>query len=164
MMDDHERLACAIRVRNDLFRLGAGQESLDVADDLVDELRPMADEGPVNAIVGWVAAGAFVLLLGALLLFASSCVPQAARAPLKQVDEHVQAACNGLAQLLAGQAGSPEVDKIVAATCAAEGMTRTLREMLLSQQIEAARAAGVFVPSVNSAVFEEDAGAIQAAE
>lgn len=81
--------------------------------------------------------------------------------PLRQVDEHVQAACNGLAQLLAAQAGSADVDAIVAATCAAEGMTRTLREMLLSQQIEAARAKGVFVPNVNSGAFE-DAGAAAA--
>lgn len=161
MLDERERLACAVRVRNDLFRLGAGRESLDVADDLIDELRPQAQEP--NAIVGWVAAGAFVVLLGLLLLFAQGCLPQAAKAPLRVIDDHVEAACAGLAQQLAQQAGSPDEAKIVATTCAAEGFTRTLRELLLSQQIEAARAAGVFVPSVNSGAFE-DAGATQAAE
>jgi hypothetical protein len=164
MLNERERLACAVRVRNDLFRLGAGRESLDVADDLIDELRPQADDP--NAIVGWVAAGAFVALLGLLLLFASGCTQQQgqdAKTALQAVDGHVQAACTGLAKQLALQAGSADADKIVATTCAVEGFARTFREMLLSQQIEAARAAGVFVPSVNSGAFE-DAGATQAAE
>lgn len=100
-------------------------------------------------------------LFGALAATSSSCVPQTAKAPLRQVDEHVQAACEGLAQLLATQAGSPDAERIEAASCAVEGMTRTLREMLLSQQIEAARAKGVFVPAVNSGAFED---AAQAAE
>lgn len=81
-----------------------------------------------------------------------------ARTALEVVDGHVQAACAGLAQQLAQQAGSPDAAKIVAATCAVDRVRRTMQELLLSEQIEAARAAGVFVPSVNSAAFE-DAGA-----
>lgn len=165
MLEQRESLARAIRVRNDLWRLGAGRESLEVADDLVDDLRPLKAE-PESSVVGWLAAGVLALLMGALLLFANGCTRQQgqeAKDALAVVDGHVQAACTGLAQQLAQQAGSPDASKIVAASCAVEGFTRTLREMLLSQQIEAARAKGVFVPNVNSGAFE-DAGAAQAAE
>ena len=84
-----------------------------------------------------------------------------AKTALAAVDSHVAAACAGLAQQLAQQAGSPDVSKIVGTTCAVDSVLRTMRELLLSQQIEAARAAGVFVPAVNSGAFE-DAGAAAA--
>lgn len=170
-MDDRETLACAVRVRNDLVRLGASDESIGIAEDLICELTPEVGQmlPPPNegGVVGWVATGAFVLLLGALLLFANGCTRQQgqdAKDALEVVDGHVEAACAGLARQLAQQAGSPDAAKIVATSCAVEGFTRTIREMLLSQQIEAARRAGVFVPAVNSGAFEDDAGAPQAAE
>lgn len=104
--------------------------------------------------------------LGLAALVFLGCTAQQgrdAKTALQVVDGHVQAACEGLAQQLAQQSGSSEAQSIVAASCAVEGFTRTLREMLLSQQIEAARANGVLVPSVNSGAFE-DSGATQAAE
>lgn len=111
---------------------------------------------------------ALILAVAAALGFAevTGCTAQQgreAKTALQVVDGHVQAACEGLAQQLAQQSGSSDAQRIVAASCAVEGFTRTLREMLLSQQIEAARAKGVLVPSVNSGAFE-GAGAVQAAE
>lgn len=103
-------------------------------------------------------------LFGAVVATSVACTAQQgrdAKTALQVVDGHVEAACAGLARQLALQSGSPDASKIVAASCAVEGFTRTLREMLLSQQIEAARAKGVFVPSINSGAFED---APQAAE
>jgi len=82
--------------------------------------------------------------------------PLTAKDTLKLVDAGVQQACMGLAQSLAARAGA-DADKVIRATCAAEGFTRSLREMLLSQQIEAAKAAGVVVPDINSGHLEDEA-------
>lgn len=75
---------------------------------------------------------------------------------LRQVDEHVQLACEGLAQALAEQSGA-DAKRIIAATCAVENITRTMRELLLSTQIDAAQRSGVAVPDVNSAALERSA-------
>lgn len=74
---------------------------------------------------------------------------------LRQVDEHVQLACEGLAQALAERSGA-DAKRIIATTCAVEGLTRTMREMLLSAQIEAAKRAGVAVPQVTSDALQAD--------
>ena len=95
-----------------------------------------------------------LLLTLPLALTLASCVPQPAKAPLRKVDDAVQLACEGMAQLLAERAGS-DVQRVVATSCAVEAVTRTMRELLLSEQIRAARAAGVAVPNINSARFEE---------
>lgn len=90
-----------------------------------------------------------------------ACIPQTAKSPLKAADAALVLACEGIAQSLADRSGA-DAQRIVAATCAVEGFTRTLREMLLSQQLEAARAAGVAVPAITSdhlepSPFEEGA-------
>lgn len=81
------------------------------------------------------------------------CLPQEAKAPLRAVDEQLQLACEGLAQALAERSGA-DAKRIVAASCLMEGFTRTLREQLLSQQLDAARRAGVAVPAINSGHLE----------
>jgi len=94
-----------------------------------------------------------------------AAVPESvtAKTALRAVDDSVEFACRGLAQQLAKKGGA-EADKVIAATCAVEGFTRSLREMLLSQQIEAAKAAGVAVPDINSGALEDDAGVALPAE
>lgn len=72
---------------------------------------------------------------------------------LRAIDEHVQLACEGLAQALAQQSGA-DAQRIVETTCAIEAVTRTMRELLLSKQIEAAKRAGVLVPNINSGQLE----------
>jgi hypothetical protein len=74
---------------------------------------------------------------------------------LRQVDEHVQLACEGLAQALAQRSGA-DAQKIIATTCAVENITRTMRELLLSAQINAAKRSGVAVPDVDSSALEPD--------
>jgi len=102
------------------------------------------------------------VLAVAVALGALSCArgagqpPTTAKDALRAVDAGVEAACRGLAQSLAAKSGA-DAERIVDATCAAEGFTRSLREMLLSQQIEAARRAGVAVPDLNSGALEDDA-------
>lgn len=105
------------------------------------------------------------LSLLALSLAAASCAaveelpPLTPKTTLQLVDAGVETACRGLAQRLAAKGGA-DARAIIDATCAVEGFTRSFREMLLSQQIEAARRAGVEVPDVNSGAFEdEDAAA-----
>lgn len=93
-----------------------------------------------------------------------ACGPSASVKPiLRQVDEHVQLACEGLAQALADKSGA-DARRIIATTCAVENITRTMRELLLSQQIDAAKRAGVAVPEVNSAALEPDPYQTQDAE
>lgn len=103
---------------------------------------------------------AFVLACATALgfSFTSGCTAQQGRdvkTALQAADQGVRLACEGLAQSLAESAGA-DAQKIIAATCAVEGVTRTMRELLLSQQIEAAKAAGVLVPNVNSGHLERD--------
>jgi hypothetical protein len=74
---------------------------------------------------------------------------------LRQVDQHVQLACQGLAQALAERSGA-DAQRIIATTCAVENITRTMRELLLSVQINQAQRAGVAVPDVSSASLEAD--------
>jgi hypothetical protein len=74
---------------------------------------------------------------------------------LQQVDEHVQLACEGLAQALGERAGV-DVPRVIRASCAVEGVARTMRELLLSQQLDAAKAAGVAVPAIDSGALEPD--------
>ena len=88
-----------------------------------------------------------------LLIMMPGCA--SAKPILRQVDEHVQLACEGLAQALAERSGA-DAQRIIATTCAIENITRTMRELLLSQQIEAAKRAGVAVPSVTSDLLEAD--------
>jgi hypothetical protein len=101
------------------------------------------------------------LLVGvciALLVIMPGCGPSAGsqvKPILRQVDEHVQLACEGLAQALAERSGA-DASRIIATSCAIEAITRGMRELLLSQQIEAAKAAGVAVPNINSAALEPD--------
>lgn len=86
-----------------------------------------------------------------------ACGPSAGQVKpiLRQVDEHVQLACEGLAQALAERSGA-DAKRIIATTCAVENITRTMRELLLSEQINAAKRSGVPVPDVNSAALEPD--------
>lgn len=104
-------------------------------------------------------------LLVALSWACLSCAGGAAQVKpiLRQVDEHVQLACEGLAQALAERAGA-DAERIIATTCAVENITRTMRELLLSEQINAAKRSGVPVPEVNSAALEQAAGPSVAAE
>lgn len=96
--------------------------------------------------------------------FLVGCGPSAGVKPiLRQVDEHVQLACEGLAQALAERSGA-DAQRIIATTCAIEGITRTMRELLLSEQLGAARRAGVAVPEVNSGALEPDPYTTQDAE
>lgn len=85
------------------------------------------------------------------------------KAPLRQADEALQTACQGMAQSIAERSGA-DAQRIVATTCAVEGFTRTLREMLLSQQLEAAKAAGVAVPDVTSDHLEPEPAEYRDAE
>lgn len=107
-----------------------------------------------------------------VLLFALSCLvgtgigaacrPSApAKTALRAIDYQLQLACQGLAQQLAAKSGA-SAEQIVAKTCAVEGFTRTLRESLLSQQINEAKANGVAVPDINSGALEDDAEALPA--
>jgi len=102
------------------------------------------------------------VLAVAAIAGALSCAAEAAGPPvsprdaLRAVDAGVDAACRGLAQQLAARSGA-DAERIVSATCAAEGFTRSFRELLLSQQIEAAKRAGVAVPDINSAELEDAA-------
>lgn len=97
-------------------------------------------------------------------LVLASCGPSAASKPiLRQVDQHVQLACEGLAQAVAEQSGA-DAKRIIATTCAVESITRTMREMLLSQQIDAAQRAGVAVPAVTSDTLEVGPADFQDAE
>ncbi len=116
------------------------------------------------AFIALISIASFIV--GACLMTLASCSPAASgqvKPILRQVDEHVQLACEGLAQALAERSGA-DVQRIVATTCAVEGVTRLMRELLLSQQIEAAKAAGVAVPSINSGSLEPDPYRTQDAE
>lgn len=76
-------------------------------------------------------------------------LPPTVKAPLQEVDAAIQTACEGMAQALALSSGA-DAQRIVAASCLVEGFTRGLRERLLSEQLNAAKAAGVAVPDVTS--------------
>lgn len=89
----------------------------------------------------------------AVLLSGLSCA--AAKPSLRTADLLVRQACEGLAQAVAARTGA-DAERIVAATCAVEGVTRTMREMLLAAQIEAAKASGVPVPDINSGFLERE--------
>lgn len=100
-----------------------------------------------------------------VLLFVAACGGGLLNAPpktaLRVVDQSLQSACRGLAQRLAAKGGAT-AEEIARATCEAEGFTRTFREYLLSQQIQAAKRAGVPVPDVNSGEFEDEDAALPA--
>ena len=115
------------------------------------------------AVVTSVALTTLMLFICiALLCIMPGCGPSARMKPiLRHVDEHVQLACEGLAQALAQRSGA-DAQRIIATTCAVENITRTMRELLLSQQIDAARRAGVAVPLVTSDVLEPDPFGVEA--
>lgn len=99
-----------------------------------------------------------LVVVCALLALAklSGCGPSAGsqvKPILRGVDQHVQLACQGLAQALAERSGA-DAQRIIATTCAVEHITRTMRELLLSVQINQAQRAGVAVPDVSSASLE----------
>jgi hypothetical protein len=98
-----------------------------------------------------------VIMCIALLCIMPGCGPSAGQVKpiLRTVDQHVQLACQGLAQALAERSGA-DAQRIIATTCAVEGITRTMRELLLSVQINQAQRAGVAVPDVSSASLEAD--------
>lgn len=101
-----------------------------------------------------------------LLAVMSGCSPAAnaeVKSTLRVVDEHVQLACEGLAQSLAERSGA-DAQRIIATSCAVERVTRLMRELLLSEQIEAAKRAGVAVPDINSGTLESDPNQTQDAE
>jgi uncharacterized membrane protein affecting hemolysin expression len=101
-----------------------------------------------------------------LLMFMPGCSPAAnaqVKPILRAVDEHVQLACEGLAQSLAERSGA-DAQRIIATSCAVERVTRLMRELLLSEQIEAAKAAGVAVPDINSGQLENEPYQMQDAE
>lgn len=95
------------------------------------------------------------VLLGAVLLLAVVGCGASTKPVLRSVDEHVQLACEGLAQALAERAGA-DAQRIIGATCAVEAITRTMRERLLSEQLDAASRAGVAVPQVTSEALEPE--------
>lgn len=119
------------------------------------------------AVVTAVALSTLVVICSILaVLMLPGCGPAAnaqVKPILRQVDEHVQLACQGLAQALGERSGA-DVQRIIATSCAVEGVTRLMRELLLSQQIEAAKAAGVAVPEINSGSLEPDPYRTQDAE
>ena len=94
-----------------------------------------------------------LLVLG--VWFTVGCVAgcAAAKPPLQAVDASLTLACQGMAQALAARSGV-NASQLVEKTCAVESFTRTLREMLLSQQLQEAKAAGVLVPDINSGALE----------
>jgi hypothetical protein len=109
------------------------------------------------AVVTAVALSTLVVVCSLLALIAlPGCGPAANAKPiLRQVDEHVQLACEGLAQALGERSGA-DVKRIIATSCAVEGVTRLMRELLLSEQIRASTRAGVAVPVINSGALEPD--------
>lgn len=110
-----------------------------------------------------VAALLSTFVVGVCLSLLLAGCGAASKPILRQVDEHVQLACEGLAQALAERSGA-DASRIIATTCAVEGITRTMRELLFSQQLEAAKRAGVSVPEINSAALEPDPYQSQDAE
>jgi len=116
-------------------------------------------------VVTVTALSTVVIAACAFALFTSfGCGPSARVKPiLRHVDEHVQLACQGLAQALAERSGA-DAARIIATTCAVENITRTMRELLLSVQISQAQRAGVAVPDVTSASLEAGPPEAQAAE
>jgi hypothetical protein len=91
--------------------------------------------------------------------FAVGCA--SVKPPLQAVDGALVIACEGMAQAVARKSGA-DATRIVEKTCAVEGFTRTMRELLLSAQIEAARAEGVLMPSINTGALEDEAPAVPA--
>jgi len=94
-----------------------------------------------------------------LLLLLTVCLTACAGSQplLRQVDDSLVFACEVLAQQLAARSNA-DAKAIIATSCAVEGFTRTLRETMLSQQLQAAQAAGVAVPDISSGALEDDAG------
>jgi hypothetical protein len=108
------------------------------------------------AVVTAVALSTLVVICSLIAVVAlPGCAAVQAKPILRQVDEHVQLACEGLAQALAERSGA-DAQRIIATSCAVEAITRGMREYLLSQQIEAAKAAGIAVPDINSGALEPD--------
>lgn len=99
----------------------------------------------------------------AVLLNMTACLSRAQKAPLRAADAAVQVACQGLAQALAERTNA-DAERIIAASCAVEAVTRTMRELLLSEQLNAAKAAGVLVPSITSGDLEPMPAEMQDAE
>lgn len=123
-----------------------------------DETEP-GDRGPNPvALIGiFVTATLALLVLGAAFVALFSGCGAAAptvKSHLKEADSYVQLACAGLAQAVAARTGA-DAAKIIATTCKVENVTRTMRETLLSQQLDAARAQGVLVPDINSGTLED---------
>lgn len=90
------------------------------------------------------------VFLGVATLSCASAKPV-----LRTADALIEDACEVLAERMAERSHASS-RRIIEVTCAVEGFTRAFRETLLSQQIEAARRAGVAVPQITSAVFEEE--------
>ncbi len=96
------------------------------------------------------------LAISAVELGCASSGPSASevKAPLQKADAFVRLACMGLAQAVAAKTGA-QAQEIISKTCDVENVTRTMREMILSQQLDAARAQGVLVPDINSGALED---------
>ena len=111
----------------------------------------------LSVVIAVALSTALLALCAILLAFMPGCAgsQHQVKPILRTVDEHVQLACEGLAQALAQRSGA-DAQRIIATTCAIENITRGMRELLLSQQIDAAQRAGVAVPSITSAQLEPD--------
>lgn len=111
----------------------------------------------LSVVIAVALSTALLAVCAMLLVFLPGCggAQHQVKPILRTVDEHVQLACEGLAQALAQRSGA-DAQRIIATTCAIENITRGMRELLLSQQIDAAQRAGVAVPSITSAQLEPD--------
>lgn len=132
-------------------------------DDLDDREEPRANVLTMVAYFVTACLAVFVLAAAFVALFSGCGAAPTVKSHLKQADSYVQLACMGLAQAVAARTGA-DAQKIIATTCDVENVTRTMRELLLSQQLDAARAQGVVVPDINSGALEDGAAEEQTAE
>jgi len=73
------------------------------------------------------------------------------KATLEVVDAGIRQACEGLAVAIAVQHPGVDAKRIIETACRAEHMTRKLREALLQNELDLARAAGVLLPEMQLA-------------
>jgi hypothetical protein len=139
----------------------AEPESIDDLDDLDEE--PKANAITMIAYFVTAVLGVVVLVAAFVALFSGCSAAPTVKSHLRDADSYVQLACMGLAQAVAARTGA-DAQKIIASTCKVENVTRTMREVLLSQQLDAARAQGVVVPDINSGALEDAATEEQNAE
>jgi hypothetical protein len=67
------------------------------------------------------------------------------------VDAGIRQACEGLARMVAAQNPGVDAERIIETACHAEHVSRKLRDILLQNQLNLARAAGVMLPELQLA-------------